>query len=220
MSSYIDQKIRACKKVGIVPRQYKLEINGADDVDKVTKAVNRIRVAAHISGIMIQLPVKDKIGNVVPNAHYTAIDQLRINQQLYKDVDGLHPCSAALFNLSRDTGEEKSVINIPYHVPCTPAAVVQLLNYHKITIHKKRIVVVGRSTIVGSPIIANFIRDHYQVSIVSPHYLDNLASYTKEADVIIVAAGKPSLITKDMIKEGAMLIDVGQYSFNIYLNLD
>ena len=155
------------------------------------------------TGIIVQLPVLDQKGIPIKHAHHKAMDYLRKQNILVKDVDGMHPCSEVLYRF-------RDIKPNPYNLSCTPLAVLKMVKHYNIDITHKHAVIVGRSSIVGLPLINGFLEDHYKMTLTSPHITDpDLSRHTKKADLIIVAAGQESLIKPDMIKEGAILIDIG-----------
>lgn len=152
--------------------------------------------------MIIQLPILDTSGNLIPKAHRSAIDYLRRTNLLVKDVDGMHPCSVCLSNY---LNQENS-----FRFPCTPFGVLKLISHYKLDLKYKQAVIIGRSSIVGMPLITTLLEDKYKMTVISPHESDkDLKGHTLRADLIIIAAGVPSLIKPDMIKEGVVLIDIG-----------
>ena len=129
------------------------------------------------------------------------LDEKKIIQTIKpdKDVDGLHPINMGKLM----TGDEA-------FVPCTPNGVMSMLDYYHIDTVGKSVVIVGRSNIVGKPMAALMIQKGRDATVTICHSrTKNLTSYTKEADILIAAIGKPLAITKEMVKEGAVVIDVG-----------
>lgn len=140
-----------------------------------------------VNGILVQLPLPKHI------------DESKIIQSISpsKDVDGFHPINVGNLNIG-----EKGFVS------CTPAGVIQLLKRSNISIEGKECVVVGRSNIVGKPMAALLLQENGTVTICHSR-TKNLQEVTKRADILIVAIGKPKFITKDYVKEGAVVIDVG-----------
>lgn len=190
--------------VGIKVDDIKLKINGRDNLYVLEDKVKELADSDRTHGIIIQLPVLDNEGKTIPHAQRNAIDYLRKKDLLVKDVDGMHPCSEVLYRyLKKDTPNQ-------YNLSCTPLGVLKLMQHFKVDITHKHGVIIGRSSIVGLPLINGFLEDHYKMTITSPHVSDpDLARHTRNADLIIVAAGVPSLIKPDMIKKGSILIDIG-----------
>ncbi len=140
-----------------------------------------------VNGILVQLPVPKHIDE---DKIIRAIDPK-------KDVDGFHPENVGYLNIGQ-----------PGYVSCTPAGVIQLLKRSGISISGKECVVVGRSNIVGKPMAALLLRENGTVTVCHSR-TQNLAEVTKRADILVVAIGKPLFITKEYVKEGAIVIDVG-----------
>ena len=181
-----------------------VDIPNVKETSALEAAVTKIAKSNTSTGCIIQLPLFDKNQNVIHKGHHSAVDILRRERLLIKDVDGMHPCSEALYHFLDYRA------SLPFNLSCTPAAVLRLLSYHNVDIVGKRAVVIGRSSIVGLPMVNSLLMDKYRMTVTSPHRSDtNLKEYTKNADLIIVAAGKPSLITADMIKKDSILVDVG-----------
>lgn len=140
-----------------------------------------------VNGILVQLPLPSHIDE------NTVIEAIRPE----KDVDGFHPESVG-----------RLCIGQPGFVSCTPAGIIQLLKRSGIEIAGKECVVVGRSNIVGKPMALLLLRENGTVTIAHSK-TRNLKEVTKRADILIVAVGKPKMITKEYVKEGAVVIDVG-----------
>jgi methylenetetrahydrofolate dehydrogenase (NADP+) / methenyltetrahydrofolate cyclohydrolase len=140
-----------------------------------------------IDGILVQLPLPDHIDEARVIA---AVDPV-------KDVDGFHPFNAGQLYLGR-----------PTHVPATPLGVMALLAEYRIPLDGARAVVVGRSTIVGKPVAHLLLQAHATVTICHSH-TDDLQRETLDADVLVVAAGVPEIVTADMVKAGSAVVDVG-----------
>jgi methylenetetrahydrofolate dehydrogenase (NADP+)/methenyltetrahydrofolate cyclohydrolase len=140
-----------------------------------------------LDGILVQLPLP---------AH---IDEARVIAAVdpVKDVDGFHPFNAGQLYLGR-----------PTHVPATPLGVMALLDEYRIQLDGARAVVVGRSDIVGKPVAHLLLQAHSTVTICHSH-TDDLSRHTLDADVLVVAAGVPEIVTADMVKSGAAVVDVG-----------
>ena len=155
--------------------------------DEVLELVAGLNADESIDGILVQLPLPDHIDEARVIA---AVDPV-------KDVDGFHPFNAGQLYLGR-----------PTHVPATPLGVMALLDEHRIPLDGARAVVVGRSTIVGKPVAHLLLQAHSTVTICHSH-TDDLARQTLDADVLVVAAGVPEVVTADMVKAGAAVVDVG-----------
>ena len=140
-----------------------------------------------IDGILVQLPLPEHVDEA---RVISAVDPV-------KDVDGFHPFNAGQLYLGR-----------PTHVPATPLGVMALLAEYKIPLDGARAVVVGRSNIVGKPVAHLLLQAHATVVVCHTH-TDDLARETLDADVLVVAAGAPEVVTADMVKSGSAVVDVG-----------
>ena len=182
---YVGNKKKACEYVGIRSLSYEMEESITQDelLDKIRELNER----KHVNGILVQLPLPKHIDE---DAVIRAIDPK-------KDVDGFHPQSVGSLSI----GEAG-------FVSCTPAGIIQLLKRSGVEIEGKECVVVGRSNIVGKPISMLLLRENGTVTICHSRTAD-LKAVTKRADILVVAIGKPKFITKEYVKEGAVVIDVG-----------
>ena len=182
---YVGNKKKACGYVGIRSLSYEMEESITQDelLDKIRELNER----KDVNGILVQLPLPKHIDE---DAVIRAIDPK-------KDVDGFHPQSVGSLSI----GEAG-------FVSCTPAGIIQLLKRSGVEIEGKECVVVGRSNIVGKPISMLLLRENGTVTICHSRTAD-LKAVTKRADILVVAIGKPKFITKEYVKEGAVVIDVG-----------
>ncbi|CDE46088.1 bifunctional protein FolD [Clostridium sp. CAG:411] len=182
---YVGNKKKACEYVGIRSLSYEMEESITQDelLDKIRELNER----KDVNGILVQLPLPKHIDE---DAVIRAIDPK-------KDVDGFHPQSVGSLSI----GEAG-------FVSCTPAGIIQLLKRSGVEIEGKECVVVGRSNIVGKPISMLLLRENGTVTICHSRTAD-LKAVTKRADILVVAIGKPKFITKEYVKEGAVVIDVG-----------
>jgi methylenetetrahydrofolate dehydrogenase (NADP+)/methenyltetrahydrofolate cyclohydrolase len=155
--------------------------------EEVLEEVAALNADGAIDGILVQLPLPEHIDEARVIA---AVDPV-------KDVDGFHPFNAGQLYLGR-----------PTHVPATPLGVMALLAEYSVRLDGARAVVVGRSTIVGKPVAHLLLQSHATVSICHSH-TDDLERYTLDADVLVVAAGVPEIVTADMVKSGSAVVDVG-----------
>jgi len=186
---YVGQKEKACSTLGIYSQRHDLPADTPEE--ELLALINKLNKDPRIHGILVQLPLPGHISEA--RVLYT-IDP-------GKDVDGFHPVNIG-----------KLMIGEPDYLPCTPHGIQQLLVRSGIEIEGAEVVVVGRSNIVGKP-IANMLLQKKQganatVTICHTRTRD-IAFHTRRADILIVAAGKPKAITADMVKEGAVVIDVG-----------
>jgi methylenetetrahydrofolate dehydrogenase (NADP+)/methenyltetrahydrofolate cyclohydrolase len=187
--SYVTAKQRTAHDLGF----HSIQDNQPPDMGEVDllKLIDQYNKDPQIHGILVQLPLPKHIdeGEVL-----FAIDPR-------KDVDGFHPVNVG-----------KLMIGEPDYLPCTPAGIQQLLIRSGTNIEGSEVVVVGRSNIVGKP-IANILlqkREGANATVTVCHTrTKDMASHTRKADILIVAAGKPKAVTADMVKEGAVVIDVG-----------
>jgi methylenetetrahydrofolate dehydrogenase (NADP+)/methenyltetrahydrofolate cyclohydrolase len=182
---YVRNKQRACEKVGIHSVTHLL----LDDTDEKTllARIEELNEDPHIHGILVQLPLPS------PEHEATAIESI----SPLKDVDGFHPRNVAKLFEGR-----------PYLVPSTPAGILELLATHQIPLADSRVVIIGASNIVGKP-LALCLLYHDAVVTICHKYTQDLAAISREADILITAVGKQKLVTADMVKPGAVVIDVG-----------
>lgn len=182
---YIKQKRKMAEFLGFNFNHIKLE----DDVtlEGILRIIDELNNDEEVDGILVQMPVPEHLDSkVIQNA----INPL-------KDVDGL-----------TDINMGKLVHKKECLVPCTALGIMELLNYYNISVTSKNVVVVGRSDLVGRPVAELLINSSATVTLCHSKTKD-LASITRGADILIVAVGKSRLITKDMVKDGAVVIDVG-----------
>jgi len=186
---YVRMKEKACQKAGITSFQHRLPFEtGQDELLNLIEMLNRDH---RVNGILVQLPLPDRIdeGKII-----NAIDP-------EKDVDGFHPVNVGRLML----GEEG-------FLPCTPLGIMELLQLSGNSPEGKHVVVVGRSNIVGKPIAMMLLQKQTgaNATVTICHTgTRNLAEITRQADILIVSAGKAGTITADMVKEGVVVIDVG-----------
>ncbi|AKX94301.1 bifunctional methylenetetrahydrofolate dehydrogenase/methenyltetrahydrofolate cyclohydrolase FolD [Neomoorella thermoacetica] len=182
---YVRNKHRACEEVGIYSEVHRLP--AATSQAELLKLIDQLNKDPKIHGILVQLPLPDHIDEK------KVIDAIALE----KDVDGFSPANVG--NL---------VIGDKCFYPCTPHGCMVLLEKAGIDPKGKKAVVVGRSNIVGKPVAMMLLARHATVTICHSRTRD-LAAECRQADILIAAVGKPELITGDMIKEGAVVIDVG-----------
>ena len=184
---YVRNKKRACEYIGIRSVSYELAEDTSEE--EVLALIDKLNGDKDVNGILVQLPLpkhmdEDKITR--------AIDPL-------KDVDGFHPQNVGALS-----------IGLPGFVSCTPAGIIQLLKRSHIDMEGKHCVIVGRSNIVGKPMALLMLRENATVTVTHSKTKD-LASVTRQADILIVAIGKKQFITADYVKEGVVVIDVGMH---------
>lgn len=184
-SVYVGNKKRACEYVGI--RSLAYELSEDTEEEKLLALIGELNAREDVNGILVQLPLP---GHIDEDKVIKKIDPK-------KDVDGFHPQSVGALCIGQ-----------PGFVSCTPAGIIQLIKRSGIEIAGKECVVVGRSNIVGKPMALLMLRENATVTVAHSKTGD-LKEVTKRADILIVAAGRPKMITKEYVKEGAVVIDVG-----------
>ena len=184
-SIYVRNKKKACAYVGVRSESYELPRETTQEA--LLALIEELNGRADIQGILVQLPLPSHIDE---DAVIRAIAP-------EKDVDGFHPESVGRMCI----GEQG-------YLPCTPAGIIQLLKRSGVSIEGKECVVVGRSNIVGKPMALLMLRENATVTITHSRTKD-LREVCRRADILIVAIGKPRFITKEYVKEGAVVIDVG-----------
>lgn len=184
-SVYVGNKKKACEYIGMRSLSYELEEQITEN--ELMDLIKELNDRKDVNGILVQLPLPKHINE---DAIIHAIDPK-------KDVDGFHPQNVGALSIG-----EKGFVS------CTPAGIIQLLKRSNIDIEGKECVVIGRSNIVGKPISMLLLRENGTVTICHSRTKD-LKTITKRADILIVAVGKPRFITKEYVKEGAVVIDVG-----------
>jgi methylenetetrahydrofolate dehydrogenase (NADP+)/methenyltetrahydrofolate cyclohydrolase len=182
---YVARKAKACAEAGFLSREFKLPADTSET--KLLGIINELNADKLIHGILVQLPLPKHIH---PDKIIAAIDPR-------KDVDGLHPCNMG-----------ELVAGNPLYVPCTPRGIMELISRTGIELAGKEAVVVGRSNIVGKPTALLLLAQNATVTICHSR-TKNLSTVTGRADVLIAAVGKTRMIKADMVKEGAVVIDVG-----------
>jgi methylenetetrahydrofolate dehydrogenase (NADP+) / methenyltetrahydrofolate cyclohydrolase len=183
---YIRGKHRACEEAGMRSDHHDLPETASEE--EVLELVGQLGADPDVDGILVQLPVPDQID---PNAVVDAIDPA-------KDVDGLTTANAGLLMHGRPEAM----------VPCTPAGVMVLLDDAGASLEGARAVVIGRSILVGKPLVQLLLAANATVTHCHSRTRD-LPAVCREADVLIAAVGSPGLVTADMVREGAVVIDVG-----------
>lgn len=185
--SYVTAKEKACHEAGMHSRDIRLprETTEAQMLD----LVRRLNADPEIDGILVQLPLPSHIDS----------DKVLLAIDPSKDVDGFHPVSVGKMLLGQDT-----------FLPCTPHGIIKLLEKTALPLPGKEVVVVGRSAIVGKPIALLLMQAPYHCTVTVCHTKTrDLKAHTLRADILIAAAGRPMTITADMVKPGAVVIDVG-----------
>jgi len=184
---YVENKRKACGEVGINSMVFNLPENTTQV--ELLELIGKFNGDDDIDGILVQLPLPSHINT---QEIIEAINPL-------KDVDGFHPENIGKLA----TGKSDGII------PCTPLGIWIMLKHYKIPTFKKDVVIVGASNIVGKPMALLFLKNEEAPVSVCHINTKDLKSYTRRAEILIVAVGKPNLITPDMVKEGAVVVDVG-----------
>lgn len=187
--TYISGKVKACEKVGFKSSLFRFDATVSEK--KLLRKIDEINKDDDIDGLIVQLPLPKHIS--VEKVTQTILPQ--------KDVDGFHPV-----NIGR------MALNLPTYISATPFGILQLIERYKIETSGKHCVVLGRSDIVGTPISILLSRNTYpgNCTVTLCHSrTSDLKQFTLSADILIAALGKPEFVTADMVKENAVVIDVG-----------
>ena len=187
--SYVRNKHRTCEEVGLV--SFHKEIAASASQADLLAAVDEFNANDDVHGYIIQYPV--------PNGFDFTEAMERIDPE--KDADGLHPVNLG-----------KLVLQEPGPIPCTPAGIREMLKHYDIPVKGKELVVVGRGPTLGRPLalLMSMKADGANAAVTVVHSgVPNIADYTKRADIVVAAAGRPSIVTKDMVKPGAVLVSGG-----------
>ena len=185
--SYVRGKHRDCAEVGIASIQ--VELPAATSAAELEAKINELNADPACTGYLVQLPLP---GSLDDNWALSLVDP-------DKDADGLHPT-----NLGR------LVLGAPGPLPCTPRGVVELLRRHGIALGGAEVCVIGRGTTVGRPLGLLLTRKSENATVTLCHTgTVDIARHTREADIVVAAAGRPGLVTADMVKPGAVCVDVG-----------
>ena len=182
---YLQQILKSCDMVGI--DRWLVEIEGEATERRVTEAIAGLNADPRINGVIVQMPLPPTIRL---RAVVDAIDPA-------KDIDGIHPLNAGLLRLGYDG-----------FLPATAHAAVEMVRRSGIEITGKRAVVVGRSTVVGMPAAFLLVRENATVTVCHSRTSD-LKHHVKDAEILVVAAGHPGLVTGDMLRRGVVVVDVG-----------
>lgn len=182
---YVKNKSKACQEVGIEYEEYLLDSNIKQE--ELIKLIKKLNEDKTINGILLQSPIPNGLDI---NEAFRTIDYK-------KDVDGFHPMNVGKLALGQDT-----------FVSCTPYGVMRMFEEYNIDLCGKNVVILGRSNIVGKPLSQCCLNKNATVTICHSKTQDT-KKITKEADIVIAAIGKPKFITQDMVKDGAVIIDVG-----------
>ena len=183
---YVKSKIRACEKTGILSREIILDENISEE--ELINEIEKLNNDKNINGILVQLPLPPHI------------NEKKICEAISvkKDVDGFKAENLGKIMLGDDDG----------FISCTPQGIIYLIDQLNMDLHGKNVVVVGRSNIVGKPVASLLINKGATTTVCNSKTKD-LAGILKKADIIVIAIGKAKFLTKDMVREGAVVIDVG-----------
>ena len=182
---YVKNKSKACEDVGVEFEEFLLDENTTQE--QLENLIEELNENDKVHGILLQSPNPK---NLNINRAFEKISPL-------KDVDGFHPTNVGKLALNQDT-----------FVSCTPFGVIKILEEYNINLEGKDVVIIGRSNIVGKPLIQCILSKNATVTVCHSK-TNNLSEHTKRADILISAIGKPKFITEDMVKDSAVVIDVG-----------
>ena len=182
---YVRNKSKACESTGIEFEEFLFDENIS--MEELLETIDRLNKDDSINGILLQSPIPKHL------------DELKAFNRITpeKDVDGFNPVNVGNLSIGRDC-----------FISCTPYGIVKLLEHYNIEVEGKNAVIIGRSNIVGKPMIQCLLNKNATVTVCHSR-TKNLEEYTKKADILIVAIGKPKFVTSDMVKDGAVVIDVG-----------
>lgn len=183
--SYVKSKKKAAEKIGMISEIAHLDESTSEE--DVLKELDRLNNDDSVSGILVQVPLPKQV------SEQKVLESINPD----KDVDGFHPSNIGKLYIDEQT-----------FVPCTPLGIMEILKHADINLEGKHAVVIGRSHIVGQPVSKLLLQQNANVTILHSRSKD-MSKHLKDADVIVSAVGKPGLVTKDVVKEGAVIIDVG-----------
>lgn len=185
--SYVTAKEKACREAGMLSREIRLPAETTEA--ELLELIRTLNADAAIDGILVQLPLPQHI------REKSVIDAIAPD----KDVDGFTPVNVGRMMIGEDC-----------FLPCTPHGIIRLIEFAGIDISGKYAVVIGRSNIVGKPVSALLARKQTNATVTLCHTgTPDIAKFTREADIVVVAAGRPNVLTGEMLKPGAVVIDVG-----------
>jgi methylenetetrahydrofolate dehydrogenase (NADP+) / methenyltetrahydrofolate cyclohydrolase len=182
---YVRNKNKICHEVGF--QSFGQNLSAETTEEELLDIIKKLNSNDEVNGILVQLPLPDHIDS----------EKILLSIDPEKDVDGFHPINVG-----------KLAIGNALLTPCTPTGIIALLDYYKIEIPGKHAVVLGRSNIVGKPVAHLLLQRHATVTICHSK-TKNLQQVTRQADILIAAVGRPHFVNSDMVKEGAVVIDVG-----------
>jgi methylenetetrahydrofolate dehydrogenase (NADP+) / methenyltetrahydrofolate cyclohydrolase len=196
--TYVNMKKKACKEAGILSTGYDFDETVTEE--ELLSTIQELNASPEIHGILIQLPLPMHLNQ---DTILRAVDPA-------KDVDGLHPINTAALQIY----SEGNAMDAPFSIPCTPLGCLELLDRTGVELCGKHCVVLGRSHLVGLPMARLLLGRNATVTICHSKTVDP-ASIVSQADVVVVAIGRPELVTADWIKPGAVVIDVGINSVDV-----
>lgn len=182
---YVKNKSKACEEIGIDYEEFLMDANTT--MDELLDLIDELNNRKDIHGILLQSPIPK---NLDINQAFNRIDYR-------KDVDGFHPINVGKLSIGEDC-----------FISCTPYGVVKMLDAYNIDVQGKNVVIIGRSNIVGKPLIQCMLKKNGTVTVCHSK-TQNIKEITKNADILIAALGKAKFVTADMVKDGAVIIDVG-----------
>ncbi|MBB1176559.1 bifunctional methylenetetrahydrofolate dehydrogenase/methenyltetrahydrofolate cyclohydrolase FolD [Staphylococcus epidermidis] len=183
--SYVKSKKKAAEKIGMISEIVHLDESTSEE--EVLSELNRLNNDDTVSGILVQVPLPKQV------SEQNVLETINPN----KDVDGFHPINIGKLYIDEQT-----------FVPCTPLGIMEILKHADINLEGKNAVVIGRSHIVGQPVSKLLLQANATVTILHSR-TKNMNAHLKQADVIVSAVGQPGLVTKENVKAGAVIIDVG-----------
>jgi len=183
--SYVKSKKKAAEKIGMISEIVHLDESTSEE--EVLSELNRLNNDDTVSGILVQVPLPKQV------SEQKVLETINPN----KDVDGFHPINIGKLYIDEQT-----------FVPCTPLGIMEILKHADINLEGKNAVVIGRSHIVGQPVSKLLLQANATVTILHSR-TKNMNAHLKQADVIVSAVGQPGLVTKENVKVGAVIIDVG-----------
>lgn len=182
---YVKSKEKTALELGCNFEHIKFNEDVSEDI--LLGKIDKLNADNNVDGIIVQMPLPSNLN--------TSKIQNRVSSK--KDIDGLTDINAGLLFHNKDT-----------LVPCTPKGIMEILDYYNIKVSGKHVVIVGRSELVGRPLMSLMLNNNATVTICHS-YTSNLKEICKSADILVAAVGKKHMITKDMVKDGAVVIDVG-----------
>lgn len=182
---YVKNKSKACEEIGIEYEEFLLDENIS--MEELLNLIEKLNNRKDINGILLQSPIPKNLN----------IDEAFNKIDYKKDVDGFNPVNVGKLVIGQDS-----------FISCTPYGVIKMLENYNIPIEGKNVVIIGRSNIVGKPLMQCLLKKNATVTICHSK-TKNISEITKRADILVAALGKAKFVTKEMVKEGAVVIDVG-----------